>query len=331
MTSSFPNDSIPIDEIPVLLTIYNRPDKTKAVIDNLRQIRPKQIFVAADGPRNKQRQVVEKCLQAREILKTIDWSCEIKTRFLEKNMGVDLAVSTAIDWFFQNVDYGIILEDDGIVHSDFFLFCGELFVRFFNDVRIMQISSLAPYDQRDFTYDYHFSPAFRCSGGWATWRRAWKCYSSDFSRYSDSEAFKILKVYNRDYSKFKYQYGAVLKHRRGIVTIWDHWDYQWNMACFAQNGLSIVPEKNLLINIGFDEEGTHTKQISPVFANVELQSLRFPLRHPPFVYADWQPEKNLEIKIFCSMSFKSKCMYILRRALSIINYLREVMPYRSKT
>jgi hypothetical protein len=325
MPSNLPNCRIPDEEIPVLLTIFNRPDKTKAVMENLRQIKPKRLFVAADGPRLDHPQDQEKCRQARQEATTVDWDCDIKTRFLDDNMGVDPAVSMAIEWFFQNVEYGIILEDDGVVHPHFFTFCGELLVRYADDQRIMQISSLSPYEAREHPYDYHFSRMFRCSGGWATWRRAWKHFIADMYRYSDKDALAILKAYHPDNSHCLLLYRKFKKFKKGGL---DYWDFKWNMACYAQNALSIVPEKNLLDNIGFDEDGTHTQQANPVFENLQVQPLRFPLRHPPCVYADSQPERSLEKKIYRSLSLKSRCMYLLRRVLGAIYYLRDVMPYR---
>ncbi len=323
------DNRIPSDEIPVLLTIFNRPDKTKAVIENLRKIKPKRLYIAADGPRPDRPEEVDRCRQARETATSIDWSCEIKTRFLENNIGVDPAVSSAIDWFFQNVEYGIILEDDCIVHPHFFDFCGELLVRYSDDERMMQISSLSPYDSRQYPYDYHFSQVFRPSGGWSTWRRAWKHYTSDVNCYGNEEAMAILKVYNSNYHMCRWKYNRLIAYKNGSLKkqFWSFWDVQWIMACSAQNGLNIVPEKNLMINIGFDEESTHTKKTNPIFENLQLQPLQFPLRHPPFVYSDYRPERTLEKRIYNSLPVKSRVMYILRQFKGALFYLRDMMPY----
>lgn len=326
---SLSNSCIPNEEIPVLLTIFNRPDKTRAVMENLRQIKPKRLFVAADGPRLDRPQDIEKCRLAREVATTVDWACDIKTRFLDDNIRCDPAVSSAIAWFFQNEEYGIILEDDCLLHPHFFAFCGELFKRYSDDQRIMQISSISPYASRKHPYDYHFSRLFRGHGGWATWRRAWMHYTAEMERYSDDEAFEILKAYYPDYYKCLFFYRGLLAYKRGslVKQYWTHWDYQWNMACSAQNGLSIVPEKNLMINIGFDEDSTITKNMNPVFENLQVHPLQFPLRHPPFIYADSRPERSLEKRVYRSLSLKSRCMYLLRRALGVLYYLREVMPF----
>ncbi len=328
MPANLSNSRIPNEEIPVLLSIFNRPDKTKAVMENLRQIKPKRLFVSADGPRGDVQQDKEKCRLARQAATAIDWPCDLKTRFLDKNMGCDPAVSSAIEWLFQYVEYGIILEDDCLLHPHFFDFCGELFVRYSDDQRITQISSLSPYAVREHPYDYHFSRMFLCSGGWATWRRSWKHFTRNMQLYSDKEALAILKAFHRDHWKCLQQYKALLKSKKGAPNQWIHWDFQWNMACYAQNGLSIVPEKNLMVNIGFDNDGTHTLQKNPVFEDLQVQPLHFPLRHPPFVYADSQAERSLERRIYRSLPVKSRCMYLLRRAVGAIYYLRETMPYR---
>jgi hypothetical protein len=294
--------------------------------------------VAADGPRVDHPQDHEKCRLAREAATNIDWTCDIKTRFLDDNIGCDPAISSAIDWFFQNVECGIILEDDCIVHPHFFAFCGELFVRYADDQRIMQISSLSLHDARIHPYDYHFSRIFRCSGGWGTWRRAWKHFTSDMRQYKDDEVLTILKTYNPDYYECAWRFRAFKNYNKGITTVyrngslfrlyWGHWDFQWNLACAAQNGLSIVPEKNLWVNIGFDEDATNTRQVIPAIAYLQAQPLKFPLRHPPFVYADSEPERSWDKRVFHTLSLKSRFMYLLRRALGAIYYLRDVMPYR---
>jgi hypothetical protein len=324
MPSSLQNGQIQSEEIPVLLTLFNRPDKTRAVMDNLRLIKPKRLFVAADGPRRNNPHDGEKCRLARQEATNVDWDCDVKIRFLDDNIGCDPAVSSAIDWFFQEVEYGIILEDDCLVHPHFFTFCGELFDRYSDDQRIMQIASLSPYEARQHPYDYHFSRMFRCSGGWGTWRRAWKHFTSDMQRYSDADAQSFLKAYYPDHAAYTQLYGKFLEFKKGSF---NNWDFQWNFACYAQNGLSIVPENNLMVNIGYDAEGTHTQKSDPVFGSLQSRPLQFPLRHPTFVYADSHPEKSLERKIFRSLPLKSRCRYVCRKAVGAVAYFRAVMPY----
>lgn len=297
--------------VPVLLTIFNRPDKVRKVITSLAAVKPNQIFVSADGPRAGYSGDAEKCVLAREALSGIDWPCEVITYLREKNFGCDPAVSTAISWFFEHVDYGVVLEDDCLPHPDFFRFCSELFERFSDDKRIMQISGLAPYPPRKNAYDYHFSRSFRCHA-WGTWRRAWSLYSDDVEIYwADIET--ILKGYyphTEDLWAKMDRYALFKQGRR------NNWDFKWNIACFAHNGLSIVPEKNLVVNIGFDEEGTHTTSSNHWLAGLKTSPLRFPLRHPQFVFADSSQEERLRSTIFRSLNYKGRLVSRYRSLLA---------------
>ncbi len=323
-SSDNPTPQIPSDEIPVLLTIFNRPDKTRAVIESLRNIKPKKLFISADGPRQGVPEDTEKSRLARQESVNIDWECEVHTQFNDENIGCDPAVSSAIGWFFQHVEFGIILEDDCLVSEQYFSFCGELLVRYKDDARIMQISSMSPYAAREYEYDYHFSRAFWCSGGWATWRRAWKYFTPDMMSYRNRDALEILGAYYPNYAKRIKMYRRFLTFKVGHF---NNWDFQWNMACYAQNGLSIVPEKNLMVNIGFDEDSTHTREVNPVYENMQFQPLHWPLRHPLHVFADSEPEKSLEKRVFQSLSIKSRCMYLLRQLIGAIKYIRDTIPY----
>ena len=312
-----------IEKVPVLLTIFNRAETTRRVIEALRQIKPFHIFVAADGPRPDYPEDNEKCSLARQTALNIDWPCDLKTRFLDKNIGCDHAVSSAIGWFFEHVDYGIILEDDCIPHAHFFSFCDELFHRYADDQRIMQISGLAPYAPREYPYDYHFSRTFRCAGCWGTWRRAWKYFTFSLEQYREDEALEMFKAYYSDYAICRMQYLKFCQFKQGI---YNYWDFLWNMACFSQNGLCIVPEKNLNFNIGFDLDATHTKDIPSVFENLKVFPLVFPLRHPPFVFADSRPERALEKVIHRRLPFKSRCGLHLRHALGAIANFFQTLP-----
>jgi hypothetical protein len=216
-------------------------------------------------------------------------------------MGCDLSVSSAIDWFFSHVPYGVILEDDCISHPDFFPFCADMFERFADDQRIMQVSGLSPYPDRHHPFDYHFSRTFRC-WGWGTWRRAWSLYSESVDVY-DGCVGAILKAYYPHSVDFKIRY---LRYQAFKDRKRDNWDFKWNLACYANNGLAVVPEKNLVINIGFDDDSTHTSNSSHWLAGLQSESLSFPLRHPLFVYADTGREATLRPTIHNNLNVKGR-------------------------
>ena len=199
---------------PVLFLIFNRPDTTQLVFDAIRQAKPSQLYVAADGPRENKPGETEKCEQTRRIIGTVDWDCEVATLFRENNLGCKQAVSSAIDWFFSNAEEGIILEDDCFPSHSFFIYCQELLEYYRYDTRIMQICGLnvlREWNRNGYGYYYsNYGPVW----GWASWRRAWKYYDvhmelwpeirekrlyEDFCQNSDEAKFRV-ELYDRVYN-----------------------------------------------------------------------------------------------------------------------------------
>lgn len=289
--------------VPVLITIFNRPDKFRVLLEALRNVRPAKLFISADGPRHNHPYDMAQCVQARNVVTEIDWPCEVVTRFLNDNMGCDPHVASAIGWFFESVEYGIIFEDDVVPHPDFFRFCAELFERYRDDERMMQISSISPYDHRNHPYSYHFSRYFRCHGAWGTWKRAWHYHSIPKEHYHTADLSEIIRSYFPKPVDRKYWKKLFIEFMSGSRVNWDYW---WNFACYAQNGLCIVPESNFVKNIGFDESATHTKHKEPVFCDLKNESMAFPLAHPIFVFADERPEINFRKNYFGRLTLKSR-------------------------
>lgn len=304
--------------VPVLLNVFNRPEKTKQLINALRIVRPRQVFLAADGPRPDRNEDIDKCRSTCKELSKIDWPSEQKTLLRDQNLGCDLAVSGAISWFFEHIDYGLIFEDDCVPHPDLFRFAEEIFERFSEDKRIMQISGLSPYPTRQHPYDYHFGRKFRC-WGWGTWKRAWSQYSDSVEVYAD-QIEAILRSYYPSqvlYIQRMKQYDAFHRGDR------DNWDFKWNLACYANNGLAVVPENNLVVNNGFDEDSTHTKNKNHWLVGLKFEPLNFPLRHPPFVYADIEPEEGAEKTLFHSLNCNGRFVSRWRQIAGACHDLRK--------
>ncbi|QEM03450.1 nucleotide-diphospho-sugar transferase [Mucilaginibacter rubeus] len=240
---------------PILLLIFTRLDTTIKVFERIKEKKPKYLFIASDGPRaDKPEDVVKINVVQEYILSRIDWDCEIKTLFREQNLGCGLAVSGAITWFFEQVEEGIILEDDCLPHPDFFSFCEETLTRYKADKRIWEISgtNLQGGVKRG-DGSYYFSN-YGGIWGWATWARAWKHYDFDLK---NNDTFIKDKHIQRVFQDKKQQrfWMNTLKNAKDI----DTWDYQWLMTIWTNNGLSIIPNVNLIENIGFSAAGTHTK------------------------------------------------------------------------
>lgn len=259
---------------PILFLIFNRPDLTRIVFERIREVKPKYFYVAADGPRKDHSEDANKCSLAREIvLKNIDWKCEVKTLFREKNLGCGLAVSEAITWFFEHVEEGIILEDDIIPDITFLSYCKNLLNRYRSDNRVMMISGFningSWYPEKQSYYFSYFGGVW----GWATWRRAWRGYDLKIRKWDDREIQKYILNFFPGYSQSrKNLYNDI---RKGAI---DTWDIQWGFHRLLNKGLCILPSKNLVQNIGFNEEATHTKA-KPVWHHQKLFKMQFPMNH----------------------------------------------------
>ena len=282
----------------VLFLVFNRPDTTRQVFEAIRKAKPPRLYVAADGPRADKAGEAEKVEQVRRIATQVDWDCEVKTLFRDKNLGCRVGVSSAIDWFFENEKEGIIIEDDCLPSQSFFWFCEELLERYRDDMRVMMISGHNVKEQwKSEKYDYFFS---NLGGiwGWASWRRSWSKYDIDMKR--------LDSFVEQDY--FSYIFGNYLgklraKNIRSVQTNnIDTWDYQWGFARHVNSGLACVPSKNLIENIGFGIEATHTTTKQKVVNRYELN---FPIKYNELMVPDKKydelflsPNKKLSIKRF---------------------------------
>jgi hypothetical protein len=263
---------------PVLFIIFNRPETTLPVFEAIRKAQPRQLFVAADGPRPNKEGEKERCEEARRIATKVDWDCEVKTLFREENIGCGRGPAEAITWFFGHVEQGIILEDDCLPSESFFSFCEDLLERYKHKPEVMLISGTNILGKIKLKHSYFFS---KHAGiwGWATWRRAWMHY--DYSMKDWGEALKQQKVedfFKNDLGKQQYYKNRFQETFEGKNISW--WDYQWYYLRIIQNGIGIIPSVNLISNIGFGETATHTFDSNSKEARLHLFKLEWPLNHP---------------------------------------------------
>jgi hypothetical protein len=254
---------------PILLLIFNRPDVTQIVFDIIKQIRPKFLYIGADGPRADKPEDKILCEETRNIVSKIDWSCNVKTLFEDKNLGCGVAPAKAITWFFDHVEQGIILEDDIVPDESFFKFCEETLEYYKNAHNIMHISGC--YFLESFiahpSESYYFTKHIHV-WGWATWRRAWKYYDYDMKDWPSLRSKKDLATYYDGYGTFWEEIFDKM-----IIKGNDIWDYQWMFAIYKERGVAINPTVNLTQNIGFNSKGTHTLNPDSIFTKVKLSSL----------------------------------------------------------
>lgn len=270
----------------VLLIIFNRFDTAKKVFEAIREAKPPRLYVAADGPRKNKRGEYKKCMKVREIIKYVDWECEVKTLFRDENLGCGKAVSGAIDWFFENEEDGIILEDDCLPNKSFFYYCEELLNHYKDNEQIMNIGSSHWKDNKYTDYSYYFSSIARCGGAFATWRRAWKYFDYTLKRYDYKDIERKIDLIYKDKNMQHYWKSTSL----GMINYNGNeiWDYQWTISIIANEGLCIDPNKNLSSNIGYGKDATHTFNSDDIRANLPTYSIE-KITHPPKI------ERNMEI------------------------------------
>jgi hypothetical protein len=258
-------------ETPVLFIIFNRPATTAAVFREIRNARPSKLFIAADGPRGNRPEEFELCARTRKIVSQIDWECEVHTLFREKNLGCKKAVSSAIEWFFQHVEEGIILEDDCLPDGSFFWFCDRLLKYYRDDRRVMMIAGTNYLFNKINTGESYFFSRYFPVWGWATWRRAWKLYDIAMEDWPKYKELGFLRWLYPEKSISEYLSSGFQNTYEGKI---DTWDFQWCYTCIFNNGLCATSVNNLIGNLGIS--GTHTSPDSASnskFFNMPVKSL----------------------------------------------------------
>lgn len=238
---------------PILFIVFNRLETVKRTLEAIRKASPKQIFISADGPRSSCLGEDKICETVRNyIIEHIDWECDVKIRFLEKNLGCKIAVSSAIDWFFSEVEEGIILEDDCLPGEDFFRYAATALTFYRNDPTIMHINgntlkNCVP-DKNECAYFYRYAHVW----GWASWRRAWKLYDANLKNFNPQKTYEIFPNDKQQAQRWNEILSNVINEKPGFNT----WDFQWTYTIMINKAWCVSPIRNLISNIG-EEQSTH--------------------------------------------------------------------------
>ena len=294
---------------PVLFLVFNRINTTKQVFSTIREAQPPRLYIAADGARPNYDEQDKVDTVRNYIVNNIDWDCKVKTLFREKNLGCKYAVSGAIDWFFENEEMGIILEDDTLPSQSFFYFCQELLEKYRYDERIMKIAGFNEMEGFKQNKDSYLFANFGSDWGWASWSRAWKHYDVEMSDWPE---FKDKKL-NQYYPFIEKRNKIFEKTYKNNI---DTWDYQWHYAINKNHGLVCIPCKSLVKNIGFGKEATHTQKVELSRQKVNRKEINFPLIHPFCLFPYLAYEKYL-------LNRKSPTIFkrILLNFLKVVNYV----------
>jgi len=302
---------------PVLFIIFNRPETTKLVFEKIRAARPTRLYIAADGPRPNRDGEAALCAQTRDaVISHIDWPCEIKTLLRDQNLGCKNAVSSALDWFFAAEPEGIILEDDCVPSPDFFRFCDTLLEKYRDDPRIRHIAGVnLQRGIRRGDASYYFSRITHI-WGWASWRRVWKDYDKTLTTLDETKVAAALREAYAEPIIVEEWLAVINRLKAGKI---DTWDYQLGIANLMSGGLCIIPNTNLVTNIGFGPGATHTHDSANKNAGIPARRLG-PLTHPPAdAFKATQEADIFSLANDCDLERKKKKRrsprYRLKRAL----------------
>lgn len=280
-------------DVPVCLLVYRRPELTRRVFEAVREARPRRLLVVADGPGQGDEAETRLCEMTRAIVQDVDWDCAVQTQFADSNMGLRARVSSGLSWVFSQVEEAIILEDDCLPDPSFFPYCAELLNRYRNDERVMLISGDNAHGYRPRSASYYFS-RYALIWGWATWRRAWARYDDLMTSWPKSrDSGWTERLFPDPGAAAQWRAKFEDGHSR-----FNSWARAWIYACFQHKGLCAIPGHNLVSNIGFGQDATHTKGLIDGRSAVATTSLSFPLRHPGWIMADPAADRFIERRLF---------------------------------
>lgn len=294
--------------VPVLFIVFNRPNTTKKVFEIIRKIKPAKLYILADGAREDKEK--DLCEETRKVVENIDWQCEVKRKYSDRNLGCKINISEGITWFFENEEEGIILEDDCLPNISFFNFCQELLEKYRNTDKVKMISgNNFQFGKKYGDASYYFSNIPNI-WGWATWRRAWKEYDIDMKTCPEFKRGKKIENIFSDKRMQKFMVGLFDKLYKNEMNTWAG---RWVYAICNSNGVSISPNVNLVSNIGFGDDATNTKSDNGL-NNIKTEEIKSVI-HPEKIEVNEKADLFLFEKIF----YKSFSQKVIRKVKDYLN------------
>lgn len=274
---------------PVAFIIFNRPRCVRQSFAAIRRAKPKKLFIIADGPRDDHPEDVSLCKECRDIVKNIDWDCDVKRNYSDVNLGCGKRPATGISWVFDQVDRAMILEDDCVPSTSFFYFCQEMLEKYKDDDRIYSVSGMNFGLTSDNEADYYFTH-INNTWGWATWRRIWQQYDYEIKSFpqvkENNELLPLMMI--QPFADYWYRCFDEVHSGR----LKSAWDYQFLFMSFLHQGLHIYPQENMVTYMGFNDMATHCMNIDEnnLFSKAAMpaEEISFPLRHPVSIQADYR-------------------------------------------
>jgi glycosyltransferase involved in cell wall biosynthesis len=275
---------------PIVLFVFNRPECTQKVYDKIAEIKPSTLFIVADGPRENYPNDVELCTATRAIFDTINWKCTVFRRFSNFNIGCRNSIPSGLNWVFGQVDECIILEDDCVPQLSFFSFCEELLEKYRNEFKIMSIGGHRSDGPNESNGANYFFTKYPSVWGWATWKNRWEKYDLSMKNWGDLRDTLWLQDLLKTKEAVIYWQRMFDKMQLGL----DTWDYALVYSGWFHDMLSIRPKVNLISNIGFGQDATHTKELHVVSNFSPAINLNFPLVHPKEILVVESTERRIE-------------------------------------
>ncbi|MSO64432.1 MAG: glycosyltransferase family 2 protein [Alphaproteobacteria bacterium] len=282
--------SSPAFDTPVVMVVFNRPEPTAQVLARVRDVRPRRLYVLADSPRADVPSDPERCAAVRALFDRVDWPCELILDLAPRNLGCGGRVVSGLDRVFSEVDRAIVLEDDCLPHPSFFRYCQETLQYYENDDRVVCVTGTKfPCEPRTLPYSYRFSRMF-IGWGWASWRRAWRAIDWTMAAWPAMRDDRRIERSARSAAERRfYVNGFERAFRRDI----EPWDWAWALTAYQRGQLYLVPDRNLIANIGWGPDGTQQRNAEHFLANLPTYEMAFPLRHPPVVAEEVESDRKM--------------------------------------
>ena len=268
-------------QTPVLLITFNRPEHTRRVLEAVLRAQPKDLYVFQDGPRNSDGNDTNKWIKVREVIKEMTAGSQVCLHiyYSDKNLGCGPGPAAALDWFFEQNEMGIVLEDDAVPHPDFFTYCEELLWRYKDDASVRAIGSMKIAQEKKYgDGSYYFSMMNRNLCAWATWKRAWQGFDIGLRHVSRRDLNRALKKYGCGVLERNYWCDRLEEVHENLCG-GKSWDMQFFMSIWLNHGKGIIPNVNLSSNIGTVREATHVMGKGNIIDNLPTAPI-LPLVHP---------------------------------------------------
>jgi hypothetical protein len=298
---------------PIAFMVFNRPSVTATVFARIAAAKPRRLLIVADGARSHVAGEDGKVSEVRRIVQRIDWPCDLSVNFAEGNLGCRDRISSGLDWVFAQEESAIILEDDCLPAPTFFRYCDELLEKYRDEPRVMTVCGSnwlrATPSEHSYLFTTHMS-----IWGWATWRRAWRTYDVDLKSWPQK---KLEQPFAQLLSRK--EAGALTRTLDNLADAnpanrtLSAWDFQWFYNCYVHGGLAITPAANMVSNIGFGADATHTRALASKLANIPVRDVEFPLKHPPTLEVSHEFEQAY-YRTVIRKSFPERARNFFRRA-----------------